>query len=94
MPEKARAILDELRACEDSQYVSPQSLAWIHVGLGENEYALDRLAQAVAEGTPYMFNIHQVALYDPLRSDPRFAELASQVGSGVVASSHDSPHDG
>jgi len=94
MPEKARAILDELRACEDSQYVSPLSLAWIHVGLGENEYALDRLAQAVAEGTPYMFNIHQVALYDPLRSDPRFAELASQVGSGVVASSHDSPHDG
>ena len=89
MHDRARAILNDLHSREDSQYISPLWLAWLHLGLGENEHALDMLAQAVTEGTPYLINLHQSACYDPLRSEPRFTELASQVGSGVVATSYD-----
>jgi serine/threonine-protein kinase len=94
MRDRARAILGDLHARKDSRYISPLWLTWIHIGLGEKEHALDMLAQSIAEGDPYLVLIHQLALYDPLRSDPRFAELASQVGSGVVASSYDLAQEG
>ena len=54
--------------------------------MNEKEKALEYLAKAVAEQSPYLFSIHVDAQYDTLRSDPRFSELASQVGSGVVKS--------
>ena len=87
--DRARAILDDLQACEESRYVSPLWLSWVHLGLGEYDRALDLLAQAVSDGTPLAMMLHQDSVYDPLRSDPRFAELAMRVGSGVVASSYD-----
>ena len=46
MHDRARAILNDLHSREDSQYISPLWLAWLHLGLGENEHALDMLAQA------------------------------------------------
>ena len=87
--DRARAILDDLHACEESRYVSPLWLSWVHLGLGEYDRAFDRLAQAVADGTPLAMMLHQDSVYDPLRSDPRFAELAMGVGSGIVARSYD-----
>ena len=83
---KARAIVDELSERRRSEYVSPLTLAWGFGALGDTEAALDHLAQAVDEHSPYLFAIHQDPFWDPLRSQPRFTELASQVGSGVVKS--------
>jgi TolB-like protein/Tfp pilus assembly protein PilF len=87
--DRARAILDDLHACGESRYVSPLWLSWVQLGLGEYDRAFDLLAQAVADGTPLAMMLHQDSTYDPLRSDPRFAELAERVGSGVVASGYD-----
>ncbi len=86
--DEARSILDDLGARQDSEYVSPMWLFGLHLGLGDKERALDALAQAVAERSPFLFMVIQGAAYDSLRSDPRFTELVSQVGSGVVASSY------
>lgn len=94
MHEEARAILEDLHACEDSQYVSPLWLVWLYIGLGEKEHALDALAEAIAERSAYLWIIRQSAFFDPLRSDPRFAELASQVGSGVVGTNYDLAQEG
>jgi len=85
-PENARAIVDELQERSRSEYVSPLPLAWALFPLGETEAALARLAEAVDEHSPFLFTIHQDPPYDPIRSHPRFAELASRVGSGVVRS--------
>ncbi len=89
MPDRARAVLDDLRALENSQYVSPLWLAWIHLGLGEEERALDLLAQAATQRTPWLFQVHQDPNYHPLWADPRFTELANKVGSGVVSRAWD-----
>ena len=62
--------------------------------MGDKERALDALAQAVAECSPFLFMVIQMPAYDSLRSDPRFSELVSQVGSGVVASSYDLVREG
>jgi len=86
MPEKARAIVDELQERSRSEYVSPLPLGWALLSLGDTEAALDRLAEAVDEHSPFLFAIHQDPPYDPIRSHPRFAQLASRVGSGVVKS--------
>ena len=85
-PEKARAIVDELRGRSRSEYVSPLPLVWALLALGETEAALDRLSEAVNEHSPFLFTIHHDPVFDPVRSHPRFAELASRVGSGVVRS--------
>jgi serine/threonine-protein kinase len=94
MHERARAILEDLQACEDSQYVSPLWLVWLYIGLGEKDHALDALAEAIAERSAYLWIIRQSAFFDPLRSEPRFAELASQVGSGVVGTNYNLAQEG
>ena len=58
MTDKTRAILEDLSVCEDTQYVSPLWFASIHLGLGEDEEALDLLAKASAQRTPRLFQIH------------------------------------
>jgi serine/threonine-protein kinase len=84
--DEARSILAELNERTTSEYISPLFLLWGYLGLNEKEKALEYLTMAVAEQSPYLFSIHVDANYDSLRSDPRFIELASQVGSGVVKS--------
>jgi serine/threonine-protein kinase len=85
MYDRAQAVLDELRARQGTQHVSPLWLSWIHVGLGEKERALELLAQAFAERSPYLFAVHQQPSWRPLWSELRFRELAGKVGSGVVS---------
>ena len=81
---EAMAVLDELNDRMTSEYVSPSCLAKGYVALGEKERGLELLARAIAEQNPYLYWIHQDPWWDPIRSEPRFTELARQVGSGVV----------
>jgi len=83
--DKTAAVRDELYAAADTEYVSPIWLAWIHIGLGQKKEAISQLERAVTESTPYVFTIPQDPIFFPLWPDPRFRELASQVGSGVVS---------
>ncbi len=81
---EAMAVLGELTSRMRSEYVSPLCLAKGYVALGEKERGLDLLAGAIAEQNPYLYWIHQDPWWDPIRSEPRFIELASRVGSGVM----------
>ena len=57
------------------QYVPENIFAWIYVGLGENDRAiewLERAYQAHVANLPYI-RVH--ARWDPLRDDPRFHDL-------------------
>jgi len=74
-PERARAILRELEALAATRYVSPYHLAYVHVGLGEHEQALDLLDEVYQQRVGAIFGIKGSFLFAPLRGHPRFQAL-------------------
>jgi tetratricopeptide (TPR) repeat protein len=79
----ALAALDGLSA--EGRYVSPVQRAWIHLGLGENDRALELLGQAVDA------HAHRTGrgmrafgfVYESVASDPRFVMLLARMGMVV-----------
>ena len=69
---EARAVLAELEAWSDREYVDPTALALVRIGLGEDRNTLDALERALevhAHGLP---TIAIDPRYAPLRDEPRF----------------------
>ena len=77
--DSARAIelLQELERRSATEYVSPSNFALLHIGLGQNEQALDDLERAVPQLALLYLNISDQ--YDPLRSNPRFTAIVRQM---------------
>ena len=78
--EGARAVLERLRAESSSRHVSSYSLALIHLALGEAETALELLDRAYQEHDDALVTLKVNPRFDPLRGQPRFAELLRRVG--------------
>ena len=72
---EARSLLEGLRAKAAQGHVPPTSFAWIHLGLGEIDAAMDWLDRAVDERDQFMMPIKSYRFFDPLRADPRFQAL-------------------
>ncbi len=77
---EAREILERLHEHSDQHYVSPYFFALIHTGLGETEEAFKWLEKAVETHDEWMVWLGVEPKLDPLRGDPRFADLLKQVG--------------
>jgi hypothetical protein len=79
-----RAPLAGRGLCLDEQarhgYVSPYGLAYIHVALGEKDEAFVLLNKAHEERSSDVIDLKVDPQLDPLRSDPRFAELLRRMG--------------
>lgn len=73
--EKARQILAELEALARNAYISPYHFAYVHIGLGDFDRAMDLLEQAVALRTGPAYGIKGSFLLAPLRDHPRFRSL-------------------
>jgi tetratricopeptide (TPR) repeat protein len=80
--DEARLLLEEAREMAERRFVSPYSLATIHLGLGETDAALDFLEQAVREKSVWLIHLHMKVdpRLDPLRTDPRFDLLMKAAG--------------
>ena len=72
---EARKRLEKLRRRAERSYVSPVSVALVHVGMGEKDRALDSLEKAYERRDPWMTLLKVFPRLDPLRSDPRFQDL-------------------
>jgi serine/threonine-protein kinase len=59
--------------------VSPYDLAILYVGLGDKEAALEQLKKAYEDRAGWIIYLNVEPLFDPLRSDPRFAELVRRM---------------
>jgi serine/threonine protein kinase/tetratricopeptide (TPR) repeat protein len=82
---EALQMLDDLTKLAEHRYVAPYFLAGIHIGLGENDRAIEYLEKSYEEHSHWLIYLHLDPSMDGLRDDPRFQDLLRRVGL---------PHDG
>jgi TolB-like protein len=78
--QQATAIQQRLLKKSTTEYVSPLSVALVSVGLGDNDEAFRQLRLAVANHVPAVCQVAADPVFDPLRSDPRYAEIVRGIG--------------
>jgi TolB-like protein/Tfp pilus assembly protein PilF len=61
-------------------YISPTFIAKNYARLGDKERAFQWLEKAYAERDDDLIDLRVEPMYDPLRSDPRFADLLRRIG--------------
>jgi TolB-like protein/DNA-binding winged helix-turn-helix (wHTH) protein/Tfp pilus assembly protein PilF len=77
---EAQEILAELTRQSHERYVPPHAFVHVYIGLGDKEKAFEWLERSYQERSNSMVWMGTTALYDPLRSDPRFESLLRRVG--------------
>jgi len=80
---QARTILGGLRQASRSRYVSAFDMAVVSAGMGDNDGAFQWLEKAYAERESQMAFLNVTRRLDPVRSDPRFADLLHRMGLDV-----------
>lgn len=78
--EEARAVLGELEAWAQREYVDPVNLALVDVTLGEKAEALAQIERGYEVRSTLMNEIRRDVRYAPLRSQPRFWDVIERAG--------------
>jgi TolB-like protein/DNA-binding winged helix-turn-helix (wHTH) protein/Flp pilus assembly protein TadD len=78
----ALRLLAELQTRRKAGYVPAGAFVIAYLGLGENEQAFAWLEQAYKEQSNILQFLKVHPFFDPIRGDPRFADLARRVGLG------------
>jgi tetratricopeptide (TPR) repeat protein len=78
--DKASRILAELQQRAASEYVAPFYFALVYAGLNDADQAFAFLEKAREDRQPQLTMLKVEPSFDPIRSDPRFAELVKKVG--------------
>jgi eukaryotic-like serine/threonine-protein kinase len=74
--DEAQKVLDHLNQLSKQKYVPALDMVRIYAGLGEKDKAFEWLKKGYEERSIAVFSdIPLDPVYDPLRSDPRFADL-------------------
>jgi hypothetical protein len=66
---------EELKKMSKGGQVLPFNLALVNLGLGDHARALDNLERALAADSQMMPWLGRDAMFDPLRTEPRFRAL-------------------
>jgi TolB-like protein/DNA-binding winged helix-turn-helix (wHTH) protein/Flp pilus assembly protein TadD len=80
---EARVILASLREASKKRYVSAFDMAVVFAGIRDSDGAFQWLEKAYAERESQMAFLNVTRRLDPVRSDPRFADLLHRMGLGV-----------
>jgi len=78
--DEARTILDQLEARAAHAYVPASNLALVHLGLGEQNEALDRLEQALEARDLLLTFLTVEPRWADLAGHPRFSALLDRIG--------------
>jgi serine/threonine protein kinase/tetratricopeptide (TPR) repeat protein len=76
----AREILDNLTTLAKQKYVAPHFFAGIHIGLEENDRAIEYLEKSFEEHSHWLIYLHLDPSMDGLRNEPRFQTLLKKIG--------------
>lgn len=77
--DEAGRILSRLDELESQRFVSAYVRAFVHVGLGERERALDQLERAYEEQEPWAVFLNVDPFFRSLRGEPRFTRLLERL---------------
>jgi TolB-like protein/Flp pilus assembly protein TadD len=77
---EASAIITRLQQMSTTRYVPSLYIAMIYTGLNEKDEAFHWLDKAFDEHCEYLVYLPTEPLADPLRKDPRFAQLLHRLG--------------
>ncbi len=78
--QEAVKTLRELERLSLTERVSPIYIARIYVGLGDKDKAFEWLWKGYEERNDHILKLNVDPIYDPLRDDPRYAELSRAIG--------------
>ena len=77
---EALQMIEELKAASKQSFVPALFVALVYAGLEDKDQAFTWLEKAYEERFNRLAYLKVEALWDPLRSDPRFADLLRRVG--------------
>ena len=77
---EAVQVLDDLTELAKHKYVAPHFFAGIHIGLGENERAIEYLEKSWEDHSHWLIYLHLDPSMDTLRNHPGFQDLLRRVG--------------
>ncbi len=77
--ELAKEMADYYTEAARDRYLPPVQRAFVHLGIGEHEAALQLLEQAYQEQSWFLIFMQVEHWYDPIRSDPRFADITNRM---------------
>jgi eukaryotic-like serine/threonine-protein kinase len=77
---EADKILAELQRLSEHSYVQATDLALVYAGLGDKDKAFTWLEKAYEEHSFTLSSLKVEPRFDPLRSDPRYADLLRKIG--------------
>lgn len=78
----ARAILEQLEQLAIESYVSPYSLARVHIGLGQIDEAFRELERTYQERHGIVTYLKVEPIFDRIRGDARYTDLLRRLGFG------------
>jgi len=78
--QKSLKIISELKAASERSFVPALFVALVYTGLENKDQAFTWLEKAYEERFNRLAYLNVDALWDPIRSDPRFADLLRCVG--------------
>jgi TolB-like protein/DNA-binding winged helix-turn-helix (wHTH) protein/tetratricopeptide (TPR) repeat protein len=76
----ALRLVEELKRRKQTSYIPAAAFVNAYLGLGDNEQAFASLEQAYQEQSNILQFLKLHPFFDPLREDPRFADLVRRVG--------------
>ena len=77
---EAEDVLKKFKEIAKTQYVMSYLVATIYAALGQRDEAFTELERAFAERDWYLKHLKVDPFLDPLRDDPRFADLVKRIG--------------
>jgi serine/threonine protein kinase/tetratricopeptide (TPR) repeat protein len=79
--EEARKMLDNIIEYSKGNYVSPAALSCVYIALGDKDQGFIWLEKAFRERDPMLLELlESYPGFDPVRSDPRYADLLRRIG--------------
>lgn len=86
----ARKILDKLLQTAEEGYMKPYFIAMCYVAVGDHDNAFKWFDRAVDEGNEWMIWFGTDPKLDPIRNDPRYAELLRRTNNPIADSQRQS----